>query len=51
MIAGFSAVAGTGTVSAGEASAAADAYEIPENQQCIECTGAGIISCVFQIHH
>lgn len=48
MLAGVSAaMAATGTVSAGEASAAADAYEIPESQQCIECTGSGIVSCTY----
>lgn len=48
LLAGVSAaVSLSGTVSAGEASAAADAYEIPENQQCIECTGSGIISCTL----
>lgn len=29
----------------GPAEAAADAYEIPVNQQCIECIGSGVISC------
>eukprot|EP00892_Ulva_mutabilis_P002249 jgi/Ulvmu1/12024/UM083_0037.1 len=45
LLAGVSAVTVSGTVNSGAASAAADAYEIPENQQCIECTGSGIISC------
>ena len=53
LLAGVSVAATfSGTVSDGEALAAADAYEIPENQQCIECTGSGIISCAHLfIHH
>lgn len=51
LIAGMSAVTVSEALSAGEASAAssaADAYEIPETQQCLECAGSGVISCAFQ---
>ena len=45
-VVGVVALAGIAPIcGCGEAEAAADAYEIPVNQQCIECVGSGITSC------
>lgn len=46
VVAGLAVVAGAAPIAVdGAAEAAADAYEIPVNQQCIECVGSGVISC------
>lgn len=45
VVASVAAIVGSAATVGGEAEAAADAYEIPVNQQCIECVGSGVISC------
>lgn len=46
VVAGLAAVIVTEPLAVGGAAeAAADAYEIPVDQQCIECAGGGVNSC------
>lgn len=45
VVAGLAAMVAAPITVGGAAEAAADAYEIPINQQCIECVGSGVISC------
>jgi hypothetical protein len=42
-VAGLAAVSGQ----CSSAEAAADAFEIPKEQQCFECTGSGIVNCAL----
>jgi hypothetical protein len=49
LVAGITGVGAIACCNAGNAKAAADAYEIPTSQQCLECTGSGIISCASHL--